>query len=115
MSWYLSVLKLTPEGKRWNPHEPWPENGLIPLGTRAEIHTLIAKLFPKSDFSDPLWIPVWFAAGENEWSMEIVLDKGDPVRWLNLRHGDLEAARLIYEHTGWDVFDPEYHLMNFDI
>src|SRR5579859_2536952 len=114
MSWFLTVVHLTPEGKRWKPEEDWPENGLIPLGTRAEIHALIAKLFPESDFSDPVWIPVWYTVGDERWGMEIVLNHDDPVKWFSLRHGSEEAARLIHEHTGWDVFNPDGHLINFD-
>jgi hypothetical protein len=108
MSWFLTVINLTPEGKRWNPDEPFPENGLLPLGSRAEIHALIAKLFPYADFFDPLWI------SEHKWGMEFVLDHDEPVKWFSLRHGSEEAARIIHEYSGWDVFDPESRLMDFD-
>ena len=114
MSWFLTVVKLTDTGKQWKPEEKWPENGWLPLGTRAEIHALIARLFPKSDFSDPLWIVMSHTVDGEEWGMEIVLDHDEPVMHLGLRHGSEEAARLIHKHTGWDVLDNDNQLMKFD-
>jgi hypothetical protein len=115
MSWFINMLKLTPEGKQWKYGEPWPENGMIPLGSREEIHALIARLFPKTDFSDPLWIPIQYTVGDEEWGMEIVLDHDDPVKWIGLRHGSEKAAHLIQKHTGWDVLDQDNRPIIFDI
>jgi hypothetical protein len=98
MSYWYHIVHLTPEGKLWKPDDEWPENGLIPLGTRAEIHRIIAKLFPEAKFTDPFWIPVI--------DMEIVLDHQEPVRYISLRHGFYEACKKFHDETGWDAFDP---------
>jgi hypothetical protein len=113
MSYFFHVVNLTPEGKQWKSHMEWTENGLIPLGTRAEIHKLIAEIFPESDFSDPLWIPVTYPVGDDKFSMEILLDHQEPVRWLGLRHGSYEACKIIHDETGWDAFDPAQELVKF--
>jgi hypothetical protein len=114
MSWFLTVMHLTQIGKQWKLGEVWPENGLMPLGTRAEIHALIAEIFPDADFSDPLWIPVRFGPTGEPFGMEIILDYDEPVRWFSLRHGVDEAARLIHERTGWDVLDIDQKVMIFN-
>jgi len=114
MSYYFHVVHLTIEGKDCKPGESWRADVFIPLGTRAELHALIAKLFPESDFSDPCWIPVWYTIGDERLGMEILLDHDEPVKYLSLRHGSEEAGRIFYEATGWDVFDPNNERLAFD-
>ena len=114
MSHFFHVVHLTAKGKEWKPGENWPENGFVPLGTREEVLAVIARLFPNSNLSDPLWIPVQYVVGDAEWGMEILIDHDEPVGYLSLRHGSSEAGRIYHEAMGWDVFDPNNERINFD-
>ena len=76
-------------------HEPEP------LGTRAEVISIIKELFPDADASDPTWIIV-----PSYSSTEIILGNDDPVYSIGLRSASREMIQHIYQRTGWRGLHP---------
>jgi hypothetical protein len=98
MSWVAVLMRLPPEV---NIADLPADYELQPLGSKVEVLSLLAELFPDADFSDPTRVSV----EREDFVIEFMVGDNDPVVTLGFRpHGDvtvLVVLRTLCERTGW--------------
>lgn len=112
MSWIVTLLKFPSEIKTLDDIPPgfMPE----PLGSRNEVLSLLAQLFPDANLSDPTWVTL----DRDEYVIEFMVGDKDPVMSLGFRpHGSdalMKALQLLCERTGWRALDENAEFIEFD-
>lgn len=103
MSWDVILMNVPPEITSAN--ELGPDYGLLELGSRAEVVSILTQSCPQADFSDPTWGNLQTA----NFSIEFSIGKDDPVNTIMLyvRGSDrvIRIIEQICEDTGWRAFD----------
>ena len=81
-----------------------------PVGTRAEVLSVIAELCPDADFSDPMLVR-W---NHNNAPMEFIIGENDPIETVNVRRPTNDVLRLFCQRTGWRAVDPMSDIIELD-
>jgi hypothetical protein len=81
-----------------------------PLGSRAEVLSVIGELCPDADFSDPVVVKL----NQGNRSMEFIVGEGDPVETLSVRRPTNDVLRLFCQRTGWKAVDPMSDILTLD-
>ncbi len=103
MSWIACLLTLSPNAKTLDdiPYDYKPE----PLGSVAEVLSLISELFPDVDCSDPTWLRL----DREDYIVEFMIGSEEPVTSIGFRpHGCdsfMDALQLLCEQTGCRAID----------
>jgi hypothetical protein len=83
-----------------------------PLGPRADVMSLITRLFPEANTSD--WTQI--AVNSQDAQAEIYMDaEHDPIEFVALRNPSENVIRTFCKATGWRAVDSVTgDLMNFE-
>jgi hypothetical protein len=81
-----------------------------PLGSRAEVLSVIGELCPDADFSDPAVVKL----NQGNGPMEFIVGEGDPVETLSVRRPTNDVLRLFCQRTGWKAVDPMSDILTLD-
>jgi hypothetical protein len=98
MSWWMSILSIK---RQVNSVEELTEEDIAPLGTIAEVVSVIRTMFPNADSADPTWIQ---AKWEGQ-HFEIRVGANDPLFSIGFRKPPLEALQYFCQQTGWQALD----------
>ncbi len=81
-----------------------------PLGSRAEVLSVIGELCPDADCSDPIIVKLDQGSGP----MEFIVGEGDPIETLSVRRPTNDLLRLFCQRTGWRAVDPMNVILSLD-
>ncbi|GEM_PF-5440992 len=81
-----------------------------PLGSRAEVLSVIGELCPDADFSDPAVVKL----NRDNGLVELIVGEGDPVETLSVRRPTNDVLRLFCQRTGWKAVDPMSDILTLD-
>jgi hypothetical protein len=81
-----------------------------PLGSRAEVLSLIAELCPDADFSDPALV-TW---NRGSAQVEFILGENDPLESVQVRRPTNDVLRRFCQRTGWRAVDPMSDIIALD-